>query len=200
MKTVIFDFGNVVGFFDHQRTLAKLQPYSPLTPAEMYALVYDSPLEDRFERGELAVPELLDEIRGLWKLECDVEFLVHAISDIFVPNPEVCELVPRLAPRYRILLGSNTNAIHSARFIAQFADVLCHFDSLVLSHEIGIRKPAAEFFRHCQERANAAPAECVFVDDLPANIAGARAIGFQGIVYQPNENLAAQLRTLGVVV
>src|SRR5258708_1639979 len=96
MKTIIFDFGNVVGFFDHQRTLQKLRPHSPLTPAQMYASVYDSPLEDQFERGELSVPEILAHLRQLWQLQCEVEVLVEAISDIFWPNPEVCELIPML--------------------------------------------------------------------------------------------------------
>jgi HAD superfamily hydrolase (TIGR01509 family) len=200
MKTIIFDFGNVVGFFDHGRTLEKLRPFSPLTSAEMFALVYESPLEDRIERGLLTVPAFLQEVHQLWRLGCDIEFLDQTISDIFTPNPEVCALIPLLAARYRILLGSNTNAIHSRRFITQFADVLSHFDSLVLSHEIGTRKPDAEFFLHCHRLANANPAECVFVDDLSANIDGARAIGFHGIVYKPNASLAEQLRGIGVEV
>ena len=40
----------------------------------------------------------------------------------------------------------------------------------------------------------------VFIDDLPANINGARAVGFHGIVYRPGENLAGQLQRLGVLV
>jgi epoxide hydrolase-like predicted phosphatase len=200
MKTIIFDFGNVIGFFDHGRTLEKLQPHSPLTKQEMFRAVYDGPLEDKIERGQLPVPVFLEQVHQLWQLRCDHEVMVEAISDIFHPNPEVCELIPQLAKNHRILLGSNTNAIHSHHFITQFADVLSHFDSLVLSHEIGTRKPDAAFFQHCHGLADARPEECVFVDDLVPNIAGARSIGFHGIVYRPNENLAGQLQALGVNV
>ena len=198
MKTIIFDFGNVVGFFDHGRTLGKVKPHSPLTKEAMFAAVYESPLEDQVERGHLAVPDFLQQVRELWQVDCHAEFLIEAIQDIFSPNPEVCDLIPKLAKNHRILLGSNTNAIHSEGFLTQFADVLRHFDSLVLSHEIGIRKPDAEFFRHCHRLAQAEPAECLFVDDLATNIRGARAIGFHGIVYRPNENLAEQLRGIGI--
>lgn len=200
MKTIIFDFGNVVGFFDHGRTLAKVKPHSPLSQEAMRESVYDGPLEDQFERGEVPVPAFLDHVHQLWQLGCDTDFLLAAVGDIFWPNPEVCELIPRLAARYQILLGSNTNAIHSRQFIAQFADVLCHFDSLVLSHEIGLRKPDAAFFLRCHELTGSPTSQCVFVDDLPANIEGARAIGFHGIVYRPNRDLAGQLRALGVEV
>ena len=200
MKTIIFDFGNVVGFFDHGRTLGKVKPHSPMTKEAMFAAVYESPLEDQVERGKLAVPAFLQQVRELWQVDCHAEFLTEAIQDIFWPNPEVCELIPKLAKNHRILLGSNTNAIHSERFLTQFASVLSHFDSLVLSHEIGMRKPDAEFFRHCHGLAQAQPAECVFVDDIAANIHGARGVGFHGILYRPNENLAEQLRNLGVYV
>ncbi len=198
MKTIIFDFGNVVGFFDHRRALEKLRPFSPLTPEEMYASVYAGPLEDRIERGQLTPPVFLRMVHELWRLRCDVDFLAHAVADIFAPNPEVCELIPKLKGRYRILLGSNTNAIHARQFLKQFADVLSHFDALVLSHEIGTRKPDADFFWHCLQHAQAKASECVFVDDLAANIEAARAVGLHGLHYRPGEGLAAQLRALGV--
>lgn len=200
MKTIIFDFGNVIGFFDHYRTLAKVQPHTTMSAAEMYTALYDGHLEDQVERGQLPVPVFLEEVRQLWRLRCDAEFLAQVVADIFTPNPEVCELIPVLARRYRIVLGSNTNAIHSDKYRVQFADVLSHFSGLVLSHEIGTRKPDAAFFQHCHSLAAAEPAECVFVDDLPANIAAARSYGFHGVLYKPGEDLAGQLRALGVDV
>jgi glucose-1-phosphatase len=200
MKTIIFDFGNVIGFFDHYRTLEKLRPHTTLSARQMYAALFDGPLEDQVERGELTPPVFLEQVRQLWQLRCDVAFLAQVVADIFTPNPEVCDLIPRLARRHRILLGSNTNAIHSTQFRAQFAGVLGHFAALVLSHEIGARKPDEAFFLHCHHLAEAAPAECVFVDDLPGNIEGARKVGFHGIVYRPGEDLTKQLRALGVDV
>ena len=200
MKTIIFDLGNVVAFFDHRRALERLRPFSPLTPDEMYASVYAGELEDRIERGHLTPTMFLRDVHKLWRLRCDVDFLAHAVGDIFWANPEVCELVPRLSRRYRILLGSNTNAVHARRFLTQFAGVLRHFSHLVLSHEIGARKPDTEFYHACQRSARAKPSECVFIDDLSANIDGARGFGFHGIVYRPNVGLIEQLHALGVEV
>ena len=200
MKTIIFDFGNVVGFFDHWQALKRLAPHTDLTPEEMYALVYDTDLEDAVERGHVAPEEFARQVHTLWKLRCDVDFLARSVADIFTPNPEVCELVQRLKPRYRLLLGSNTNLIHATQFRRQFAEVFGHFDALVLSCEIGHRKPTPEFYAHCQALAQAEPGECLFVDDLPANIDAARRHGWHGIVYKPGEELAGRMRALGVVV
>lgn len=200
MKTIIFDLGNVVAFFDHHRALERLRQFSPMTPEEMYQSVYRGPLEDQVERGHLPTPAFLRQVHQLWRLRCNVDFLEHAVSDIFTRNAEVCDLIPRLKGRYRLLLGSNTNAIHARRFLLQFADTLKQFDALVLSHEIGTRKPDAEFFQHCQTLARAKPAECVFVDDLQENVEAAKSAGLHGIVYRPNEGLANQLQALGVEI
>jgi putative hydrolase of the HAD superfamily len=117
---------------------------------------------------------------------------------MFWPNREVCELIPRLKPRYRLLLGSNTNELHTRRFKKQFAETLVHFDSLILSYEIRACKPDARFFEHCQCLAHAEPNECLFIDDIPANVAGAQAFGWNAIQYQAYPDLIEQLSALGI--
>jgi putative hydrolase of the HAD superfamily len=200
MQTIIFDFGNVVGFFDHGLTLRKLTPFTDMTAEEMYREIYDGPLEDEFESGRLDIDDFLTRFRTLCRLRCDRHFISKAVADIFRPNPEICDLIPRLRPKYRLLLGSNTNPIHSERYVAQFADLFAHFDALILSHEVGHRKPAPGFFRHCLTWANCEPGECLFVDDLPANIEGAKAAGLNGIVYFPGDDFAGKLRSCGIEI
>jgi putative hydrolase of the HAD superfamily len=196
MRAVCFDFGNVVGFFDHFKAFEKLAPYTTWTSRRIYDEIYSGQLEDDLESGRLALDVFLAEFMRRTEMRCDVEFLKTACADIFTPNPEVCELIPRLARSHRIVLGSNTSGLHSVQFRKQFADVLGHFHAQVLSHEIGVRKPRAGFFERCAAEAGCPPTGCVFIDDLPANVAGARAIGMHGIVYRPGENLARTLDDL----
>jgi putative hydrolase of the HAD superfamily len=198
IKTIVFDFGNVIGFFDHYRTLDRIACYTDMTPAAMYAAIYDSELEDDFERGRISQAEFLRRFRRLCRLSCDNEVLAVACADIFRPNADVCAMLPALKTHHRLLLGSNTNELHARHFLQQFADVLRHFDGIVLSYEIGVRKPLPEFFHHCQHLAGCAAGECLFIDDLPANVAGARACGWQGIVYRSAEELRQRLHELGV--
>jgi putative hydrolase of the HAD superfamily len=159
----------------------------------MYDLVYNGNLEDIFESGAMDTAPFLGEVVKLWRLRCGPDVLEAAIADIFEPNPEVCELIPRLKERYRLMLGSNTNPIHSRQFLKQFADTLEHFDHVVLSHAIGARKPRTAFFEHCLQLAGCGPEECLFVDDLPANIEGARAAGMRGLVYVRGQGLLESL-------
>jgi HAD superfamily hydrolase (TIGR01509 family) len=200
MQAIIFDFGNVVAFFDHYRTLNRLAAYTHVPLERIYADIYQGELEDAFERGALTPPQFLKRMIELACLRCDEQFLSDAIADIFWANPEVCELIPKLKKRHRIVLGSNTNVIHSNHFREQFADLLSHFDGLVLSHDIGVRKPKPAFFQECRRLANAPADQCLFIDDLPANIESAKEAGLHGILYKPGNDLFGKLRAAGVEV
>jgi FMN phosphatase YigB (HAD superfamily) len=200
IQTIIFDFGNVIGFFDHRRATRRLAQQTGLPEEMLFDTLLDFDLEDPFEAGLLTSAEVFTRLRTAWGITIPDALLDQTLADIFWPNPEICELVPRLRGRYRLLLGSNTNEIHARQFRRQFADVLQHLDHLVLSFEIGARKPKAAFFEHCHQRAGCAPEECLFIDDLEANIAGARAVGLQGLVYRHGDALSERLRYLGIVI
>jgi putative hydrolase of the HAD superfamily len=198
MQAIAFDFGNVLGFFDHRITLEKLTPHTDMSAEEMFAAVYDTPLEDAFESGRISAVDFMQEVRKLCRLRCDHQFMIGAWSDIFRPNAEVCRLIESLKPRYGLLLGSNTNALHATQYRRQFADTLRHFDHQVLSYEIGVRKPLPEFFEHCRRLAHCPAGDCLFIDDLPDNIAGARVCGWQGIVYRDFDDLRQRLAEFGI--
>ncbi len=198
MKTILFDFGNVVAFFDHGITVAKLLPYSELPAAELMTAIYGGTAESDYERGLLSTREFFDAIRAPAKLTCTFEHFESSFADIFTQNAAVCDLIPLLKPRYRLMLASNTNAAHFADYSAKFAEVLRHFDVLCLSHTVGHRKPTAEYFAALQTLARAESAECLFVDDLPENIDAAERHGWRGLVYSPLMNLGEALRELGI--
>jgi putative hydrolase of the HAD superfamily len=199
MTTIVFDFGNVLGLFDYRRSLERLASHSDMSPAEMYAELSASSLWEEYETGRMSSAEFLGRIRALFRLTCNDDLISEAWSDIFEPNVEVCELAASLTPRYRLLLGSNTNELHAAWFRRQFAGTLRHFDHLVLSHEIGVRKPHADFFEHCRRLAGVKPDQCLFIDDSPANIEGARACGWHAILYRNSDELRLRMREMGVL-
>ena len=58
------------------------------------------------------------------------------------------------------------------------------FDVLVISGELGIRKPAPEMYALAAERLERAPERCVFVDDLPGNLKPAAALGMATVLHR----------------
>ena len=201
---LIFDFGNVVAFFDYTRACDQLGPRLGLSGADFLRRVRErglTPVLQEYERGRIACEEFSRSVCALAGLDIPHDEFAAAWSDIFRLNEPVADLVRDLKGRgYTLVLGSNTNALHAAQFRRQYAATLAHFDRLILSHEVGQIKPSAGFYHACAAAASAAPGDCVFIDDLPENVAGATAAGLSGVLYRDAAPLAADLRARGVDV
>jgi putative hydrolase of the HAD superfamily len=73
------------------------------------------------------------------------------------------------------------------------------FDGVVISGEVGIRKPAPEIYALGAERIGLEPAACVFVDDLPFNLTPAAELGMATVHHRTAAETVAELeRLLGV--
>ena len=73
------------------------------------------------------------------------------------------------------------------------------FDAVVISGEIGIRKPAPEIYALAAERLGRPPERCVFVDDLAGNLKPAREIGMATVLHRDADTTLAELEEhLGV--
>jgi putative hydrolase of the HAD superfamily len=74
------------------------------------------------------------------------------------------------------------------------------FDAVVISGEVGLRKPDPPIYELAASRLGLAPEACVFVDDLPQNIAAAEAIGMHGVLHRgdPQETLPRVAGLLGL--
>jgi putative hydrolase of the HAD superfamily len=67
------------------------------------------------------------------------------------------------------------------------------FDAVVISAQVGMRKPEERIYRHATELIGLPPAECVFVDDMEANVRAAEAIGMCAILHTEPEATIARL-------
>jgi putative hydrolase of the HAD superfamily len=201
---LIFDFGNVVAHFDYRLACARLAKPLGISGEDLLEQVRGlgfSPLVQAYESGKIAGEAFSREVCALVGLAITHEEFSAAWADIFRLNEPIAGLIADLKARgYTLVLGSNTNDLHATHFRRQFAATLAHFDRLILSYEIGHIKPAAAFYQACAEAAQAAPAECLFIDDLPENVAGARAVGMEGVVFRDLPSLMDALRERGVEV
>jgi putative hydrolase of the HAD superfamily len=70
------------------------------------------------------------------------------------------------------------------------------FDAVVISGEVGMRKPEERIFRLAADGLGLLPAQCVFVDDVEGNIVAARGLGFATIHHQDPASTRAELSGL----
>ncbi|HZU61024.1 MAG TPA: HAD family phosphatase [Solirubrobacteraceae bacterium] len=93
-----------------------------------------------------------------------------------------------------IRTGLISNSWGTRRYDRQLLRQL--FDGVVISGEVGIRKPAPEIYSMGAQRIGVPPAACVFVDDLPFNLEPAQELGMATIHHTQAEQTIAELERL----
>jgi putative hydrolase of the HAD superfamily len=112
------------------------------------------------------------------------------------PDEQMVEAVRR-AHAGGIRTGLVSNSWGTTRYPRDLLAEL--FDAVVISGEVGLRKPHLDIYALGAERIGLAPAECVFVDDLGVNLASAARLGMATVHHRDADNTIPELeRMLGV--
>ena len=203
IPVLMFDFGNVVGFFDYSGMFRRFGHGwgCPRPSWNRGCSRGAAELGKQFERGKLTPREFARQVMSLAGLEMSYEEFEAEFPDIFTLNEPVARLVAELKRQgYTLLLGSNTNVLHAEFYRRRFRETVDRFDHLVFSYEVGEMKPDVSFFAACLNAVGVPAGSCVFIDDALANVEGARAAGLQAIHYRDTPGLIAELRAMGVEV
>jgi putative hydrolase of the HAD superfamily len=73
-----------------------------------------------------------------------------------------------------------------------------NFDVRVWSYQLLLAKPDPAIYRHALKELGTEPAETLFIDDMPANVDAARALGLKAIQFATVERLAEELKAMGL--
>ena len=199
IRAVLFDLGNTIVPFDFRRGYARMERLCRWPAAEIPKRLARTDLVQRFETGDLEPREFVRRLCADLGLTLTYAEFCELWSSIFLPDTLIPEsLLASLAQRYRLLLVSNTNAIHFAMVRASYP-LLGHFHEYVLSHEVGAAKPSPRIYGEAIARAGCAAGECFFVDDLPECVEGARREGMDAVRFESLSQLERDLRARGVV-
>ena len=111
-----------------------------------------------------------------------------------VLNDGLTAFLAQARPALRTAVLTNSGPTRRAELNRRFAaDTLV--DLIVVSAETGLAKPEPAIFALTCERLGLEPAECLFLDDNPANVAGAVRAGLRAEVYSTVARLREILRS-----
>lgn len=167
-------------------------------------------VRDRFMKDPLA-RELLGELETGKLSEEEFEPRFAAVLEVAEHTGLIDRLFAGMKPDYAMVnavraakdagvrTGLLSNSWGKGRYDrSQFPEL---FVGIVISGEVGVRKPDERIYALAAESVELEPAECVFVDDLPGNLKPARAIGMATVHHVSAEETVAQLeRLLGVAL
>jgi epoxide hydrolase-like predicted phosphatase len=196
---VIFDLGGVIMKNGGPRDFTRRYPdHDPAVVAEIvmgpHHLDTDHPWH-RVERGEIT----LAECRALTKVKMDDAGIVATVpaekppttggpAFTFQLNDDMVTFIHDLKAA-GLPIGILTNNVKEFREwwwpLMDFASI---FDTIVDSHEVGMRKPNPAIYHLTMDRIGATPARTVFLDDLHANVAAANAVGMHGVLVEEDSS------------
>ncbi len=196
-RGLLVDWGGVLtsDVFESFRAFCELEGLAPDAIASAFRNDVDCRnLLIAFETGTL--PEEEFEVRFAPFLGVAAPGLIDRLFAGSAPDEEMIEAVRR-ARSAGIRTGLVSNSWGTRRYPRDLLDEL--FDGVVISADIGIRKPSPEIYALGAERIGLEPRACVFVDDLPFNLVPAAELGMATVHHQRTEETVPELeRLLGV--
>jgi epoxide hydrolase-like predicted phosphatase len=158
-------------------------------------LARDNPVA-ALERGEIEVPHFeeqlavrLGEATGV---PIEPSGLLQRMFDQFEHEPAMAALVLR-AKRAGLRTGLLSNSWGNT-YPREGWDQM--FDAVVISGEVGMRKPEPAIYRHVLELLGVRAEETVFVDDLQPNLGAAEALGIVTVHHTSYDETATTLEGL----
>ncbi len=196
-RLLLFDLGNVLVRFEPERFPAALG----MAPQEARTNYEGGmrELTNRYESGKCTTEEYFAGLRAFLQNRFDIAALKNAFLGVLTdPIPGMEELVRDATSRLPAAVVSNTNDTHFNSVLPRVR-ALHYLPKRYLSYQVGVIKPAPEFYERILRDENVKPGEMLFIDDVQANIAAAEKAGMVGYLFDGAERLRNHLKTLGVL-
>jgi putative hydrolase of the HAD superfamily len=146
----------------------------------------------RLEKGEATEDEFAASFGPRLGI-ADTENLIERMFAGLGPDEAMIETVRELrgaGVRTGLISNSWGTGIYEPAMLSEL------FDAVVISGDVGLHKPEPEIYELGAERLGVSTSECVFVDDLRENVAGAEAVGMIAILHRDSAATIEELRRL----
>ncbi|HTP57900.1 MAG TPA: HAD family phosphatase [Spirochaetia bacterium] len=197
LSTVIFDYGGVLGLpLDPEREAAMMD-LTHLHGAEFYAAYRKDRIE--LDRGTLDTDEYWRRLYVAGGVEATPGLLAQIEREDALGWSRVNQSVVDWSYELRqagyltaILSNMPSQKLRFMRADGGFTWIK-DFDVTVFSCDYLLVKPEPAIYRLCLQKLGVSPQECIFLDDVPENAEGARAVGIHAMVFGSADKAAAEL-------
>lgn len=197
-RNVIFDLGGVVVAWDFERIFLHAMPADEvpafLAKIDFTAWNHDNDLGRPLDEGERQLLERFPD---------DAEAI--AAYRTWFPDSLVGlvegtgAVIAELQQAGLRLIGLTNWSAETFPHAEQKFKLLGRFEGIVVSGRERLAKPDPAIFQVALDRYDLDPAETVFVDDTPVNVAGAAALGLTALHFTDADRLRTQLVSLGLL-
>ena len=184
IKNIIFDFGGVVVTLDHAEAVRRFKSLGLQDAEERLDPYTQGGIFGELELGLISADQFTERLCKLCDRPLTFDDSLYAWLGYRKDLPErnLQKLLQLRKEGYRVILLSNTNPFmwhwaDSPDFDGKGNPVGYYFDAVYVSYEVGVMKPNPAYFWHVLAHEQALPAETLFIDDGPRNVAAASQLG-----------------------
>ncbi len=195
-RNVVFDVGGVLLDWNPRRVLERFYADAALR-RHVGAALFDGSDWIDFDRGTLSEGDLLASlVRRSGRPAPEMLQLFVALRESLVPKADTLRLLETLHARGLPLycLSNMSNSVYT--HLAVLHDFWERFQGIVISGQIQLLKPERAIYEYLLTRYGLNAAETVFLDDIEANVIGARAAGLQAFQFRDAADAERQLEAL----
>ncbi len=182
IRAVYFDMGGVLLRTESEAGRQKWEGRLGLPQNGLARVVFENPVAALATVGRASTEAVWAEVGRQLALTPEQVDELHA--DFFGGDQfdlDLLAFIRSLRPRFKT--GLISNAWPDAREVTSAYLNAATFDAILFSAEEGVAKPGPEIYLQALKRLDVTPAEAIFVDDVPANVAGAQAVGMTGVLF-----------------
>ena len=190
IKNYIFDFGNVLANFypyDLTAPYVKDDETCKIVSDVVFDRIYWNKLDDGTitdEEVKTAVCSRLPE--ELTDCACMVyDNWVKTMTPV-TGMQELISDIKKTDKKLYLLSNISIGFADTYREVPWIKDILKNFDGLVFSGKVGLVKPDRNIFEYVLSKFSLKAEECLFIDDVKANVEAAEAAGIKGFLFKNN--------------
>jgi len=197
---VVFDIGGVVIRLNHGTVRSQFAERLGIPVEDLNELFSTYRIEGdtqslaaRFRIGAIDADAYLAAYLRRFKDQISKQELIDFLcSELGEPIPETLLLLNELRGKVNISCFSNSQEIHWSYLVRDYP-VMKEFEPAMASHLAGVAKPDPQTYLYIFEQLNAAPEDCLLIDDRKENVASAKSAGMASIWYQSPQQLLIDL-------
>jgi epoxide hydrolase-like predicted phosphatase len=197
IRAVIWDVGGVLLRTEDPVPRQALADRLGIERLELEKVVFSGDSSNQAQLGKITIEEHWEQVRRILGLEIHEmdEFRAQFWSGDRV-DYELVETI-RSLQKSRCKTGILSNAFSNLReFLRDECGIVDAFDELVISAEEGVMKPDQRIYQLALARLGVEGSQAVFIDDVPANVEGARRVGMDGIHFRTSQQVRQELKML----
>ncbi len=200
IKGVIFDFGGVV-VSDNRKTVFKDMAKKLGGSSKPVKVAVEKALPD-YQTGKINNTEFCNRIASELRIDIPISKWQKIWGTSYIKHVKVDNKVMFLVKKlrnagYKLAVLSNTEPPHAKfnRKTKRYKD----FNTVILSCEVGLRKPDKKVYKLVLTKLNLKASECIFIDDEPRYVVAASKLGINTIHYKNPHQLKAELKGFGLI-